>query len=62
MNARHHTWASDGFCVYCGTLVHRTDCNARSTCSDGYRCRRVGGDEPERTLDLTTKRDTKGNQ
>jgi len=34
-----HTWGKDGFCVYCHK-VHRTDHNARSTCSDGYGCRK----------------------
>jgi len=34
---RAHTWGADGFCVYCRN-VHRTDNNARSTCSDGFKC------------------------
>ena len=34
---RKHIWGADGFCVYCHN-VHRTDADARSTCSDGFRC------------------------
>ena len=37
--SKQHTWGKDGFCVYCHN-VHRTDSNARSTCSDGFRCRK----------------------
>lgn len=32
-----HTWGSDGFCIYCNN-VHRTDNNAKSTCSNGFKC------------------------
>ncbi len=32
-----HVWGQDGFCLYCHN-VHRTDSNAKSTASGGYRC------------------------
>jgi len=34
-----HVWDAQGFCIYCHN-VHRTDDNARSTCSDGFSCAR----------------------
>jgi hypothetical protein len=37
VSPEEHQWGKDGFCMLCHN-IHRTDNNARSTCSNGFRC------------------------